>query len=323
MLLREVPRGAPKSGPVSEFLFTLANRNTVRAGRVLKRFGAHTTLYRTDIAPLLDRPDASSMQVSESAKQLIGALLAMQTGLPELAAELAQEQTVNEAIAPVAYGLLIQAQLNLQQSTDVVMHRVRDALPDSTLAMFAGQQLAVGTKEFGKALEFNEALLAREPENSHALYRQALLLQRAQRYDDALESLHGLWEGDSNYRLSAGNDLAYLMAERHPHLIEEAHQIAQKVLTASPNSAPLLDTLGWIEHQRGDSRQALAYMGRAVNQLNGLPEVHYHLGMVYRDLGNATWARYHLEQAASGDADNPDVEKARQALQQQSAKAPQ
>jgi tetratricopeptide (TPR) repeat protein len=323
MLVREVPRGAPKSGPVSEFLFGLASRNKVRAGRVLNRFGSHTMLYRTDIAPLLDRPDASSLQVSESAKQLIGALLAMQSGIPELAAELAEEQTVNEALAPVAYGLLIQAQSKLQQSTDVAMHRVRDALPDSTLALFVGQQLAVTTKEFDKALEFNEALLAREPENSHALYRHALLLQRAQRYDDALELLHGLWEGESNYRLSAGNDLAYLMAERQPHLIEEAHQIAQKVLTATPNSAPLLDTLGWIEHQRGDSRQALAYMGRAVSQLSALPEVHYHMGMVYRDLGNAKWARYHLEQAASGDADNPDVEKARQALQQQSAKAPQ
>ena len=70
---------------------------------------------------------------------------------------------------------------------------------------------------------------------------------------------------------------------------------------ADPASAPLLDTIGWIEHLRGNDEVALEHLRRALTAGRPVPELHYHLGTVYLALKNETWAGYHLEEAAAAD----------------------
>ena len=65
----------------------------------------------------------------------------------------------------------------------------------------------------------------------------------------------------------------------------------------------LLDTLGWIAHLQGNDKQALSYLTQAVSPLREVPDVHYHMGIVYLALGNKAWARYHLEEAAGGKSE--------------------
>ncbi len=98
---------------------------------------------------------------------------------------------------------------------------------------------------------------------------------------------------------AAGNDLAYLLARNHPEKLDEAHTLAMALLKEGNASPQLLDTLGWIEHLRGNDGQALKYLNRAVVRLNSHPEVKDHLRIVYQSLGNATWAGYYQEELSS------------------------
>ena len=94
-------------------------------------------------------------------------------------------------------------------------------------------------------------------------------------------------------QLLAGKDLAYLLAEHKRERIDEAYQIAKDLIKQMPDNTPLLDTLGWIEHYRGNHREALALLNRAASGLKHVPEYHRHMAVSYQDAGNATWSQYH------------------------------
>ena len=87
--------------------------------------------------------------------------------------------------------------------------------------------------------------------------------------------------------------------------------MAQATIKEAPDYAPLLDTAGWIEHLDGHDQAALGHLNRAIQSLSSIPDVHYHLGAVYKGLGNQAWSNYHLQEAASGPANNPSVAKAK------------
>ena len=310
VMVGERPTGAPQYGAIPAYLYALAQNDVATARRTVDSMDSFKTLYKQDLLEVLDRPDAASPAMASAGRQLIAALFALQAGIPQLCAEISQRQLHEHKTLAPAHGLLIQALLDMQQPTEAAMRSAKSAMPASCLALFIEEHAAIEARDFEKAYEMNEQLLKREATNTHAQYRRTLLLQRLKRYDEAIASLNDVWQGNSQYKYSAGNDLAYLLADQHPDRVDEAHQIARLVFEANPRSAPLLDTLGWIEHLRGNDAGALEYLGKAVHHLAQLPEVHYHMGLVYKGIGNDHWARYHLEQAATGDRENADVKRA-------------
>lgn len=64
------------------------------------------------------------------------------------------------------------------------------------------------------------------------------------------------------------NNLAYLLGEGD-HL-DEAEQYGKEALRLEPNNAALEDTVGWIEYRKGNVREALPYLERAV-KTDGTP----------------------------------------------------
>jgi len=65
------------------------------------------------------------------------------------------------------------------------------------------------------------------------------------------------------------------------------------------------DTYGWIEHRRGNSREALSYLEAAAAGLPEDPLVQYHLGRAYLALDRRAEALAHFQRAVTlaGPAD--------------------
>jgi cellulose synthase operon protein C len=157
-------------------------------------------------------------------------------------------------------------------------------------------------------------LLQREADNPDVLYRLTQTLYMGSHADEAIPLLEKIVAQKGPYQIEASNDLAYLLAEKQPARLDEAAKIAAGAFKDSPRTLALLDTLGWIEHLQHNDAKAIEHLRQAIPGLRAVPEAHYHLGAVYQALGNQEWARLHLEQAATGPADKPEVAKAKALL---------
>ena len=62
----------------------------------------------------------------------------------------------------------------------------------------------------------------------------------------------------------AYNNYAYSLVERDED-IEFALELAKKAIRLSPNSAPYLDTIGWIYYKLGQFDEAISYVRESLN----------------------------------------------------------
>jgi Flp pilus assembly protein TadD len=111
----------------------------------------------------------------------------------------------------------------------------------------------------------------------------------------------------------AANNLAWLYAEYGGDK-EKALQLAQMAKEMAPDDPRISDTLGWILYKRGVYQRALALLRESVDKLPTNPQVQYHVGMAYAQVGDTDNARKALTAAISGPADFSGKDDARKAL---------
>ncbi len=128
----------------------------------------------------------------------------------------------------------------------------------------------------------------------------ATLYESRGRIDDAIAQYEQLLAVQPA-NLVAANNLAMLIAthRRDPAGLARAAELAER-LKGESNPA-LQDTYGWLLHLRGQHREALATLSRAVTADPATAVFRYHLGMVQRKLGQLETARSNLQQAVAGD----------------------
>jgi TPR repeat protein len=103
--------------------------------------------------------------------------------------------------------------------------------------------------------------------------------------------------------LLAMNNLAYSWSLAGRNL-EQALDLARKVVAVRKEDGPSLDTLGWILYQLGRYDQAVPQLCKASILDPGTPEIRIHLGDAYWRMGLTGAARGQWQQAL-GLADNP------------------
>jgi tetratricopeptide (TPR) repeat protein len=111
----------------------------------------------------------------------------------------------------------------------------------------------------------------------------------------------------------AANNLAWIYAE-HGGDKEKALQLAQMAKEGAPDDPRVSDTLGWILYKRGVYQSALALLKESAAKLGDNPQVQYHLGMVYAQLGDQANARKALNAAIGSPADFQGKDEARKTL---------
>lgn len=292
--------------PMMRYCAAVMRGDAIAAKQAVAQPTSWRTVYRGDLQA------AATEGNPAAARLLLGAVAAMKANMPplgvrfcDMAIEAAPDWTPAHAMK---LGLLIDRQQPIEGA-------LAAAPRGGGLGLFIKAREHDAARRHAQAAEAMAQLAKREADNDLVMYMLAKQLDHAGQYEQAMAALRKVAQRDGPVRVMAINDLAYMIVEHQPAQLEEAHRLAREALKAVPSSAPLLDTLGWIAFRRGQRDEALAYLSRAAATIGQLPEVQYHLGAVYRAMGNDRWARYYLQAAARGPANVEEVSEARRLLQ--------
>ena len=154
------------------------------------------------------------------------------------------------------------------------------------LAAQAGLLSSLGEDE--RALATLDTAVARFPDLLDLRLARVFLLERSGRIDDAVRELRDLLArrpGDAIVQ----NALGYTLAD-HGRSLGEARELITSALEQMPDSAAVLDSMGWVLYRQGLLEDSLRYLERA-SALGADPELELHLGEVQWALGREDQAR--------------------------------
>jgi len=144
------------------------------------------------------------------------------------------------------------------------------------------EALAGSLQESGRSAEavrvLQAAVVARPGEEA-LRYALAVAQDKAGERDAAIGTMQGLLEMDPLHA-DAMNFVGYSWAERGVRL-EEAERLLSRALELKPDNAFFLDSLGWIEFQKGDYARAVGLLEHADALSAPEPTILEHLGDAY------------------------------------------
>ena len=161
--------------------------------------------------------------------------------------------------------------------------------------------LAASLGDTVRATRILDAGLAQYPDSLDLRMARVFAYERAGRGDAAIRELRQLLAerpGDATVQ----NALGYALADRNKDLGEAAALIAAS-LAQMPDSAAVLDSMGWVLFRQGRPRDALPYLERAA-RLGDDAEIALHLGEVQAALGDAAAARATWQKALEAHPDD-------------------
>lgn len=139
----------------------------------------------------------------------------------------------------------------------------------------------------------------------------------------ALRETLGLWplaEADLEKALALNpnsaevlNYLGYSWVDRGTNL-EAGLDMIRRALTLRPDSGAITDSLGWAHYKLGDIETAIGYLERAVELSPGVAEINDHLGDAYWAAGRTTEARYQWQRAITLVENQDEIEDLRRKL---------
>jgi len=162
--------------------------------------------------------------------------------------------------------------------------------------------LATGMGDAERALSILDAGIVQYPDSLDLRMARVFAHERAGRSDAAIRELRGLLEerpGDAVVQ----NALGYTLADRDRQL-DEAAALVQAALTQTPDSAAVLDSMGWVLYRQGRLQESLQYLERA-RELGDDVEIDLHLGEVQWALGDRDAARATWQEALERRPDDP------------------
>jgi tetratricopeptide (TPR) repeat protein len=177
-------------------------------------------------------------------------------------------------------------------------------LAPEIVAAQAGLLSSLGEDE--RALATLDAGVARFPDSLDLRLARVFLLERSRRIDDAIRELRellGRRPGDAIVQ----NALGYTLAD-HGRSLGEARELIASALEQMPDSAAVLDSMGWVLFRQGLLEDSLRYLERA-SALGSDPELELHLGEVQWALGRKDEARRTWSEALERHPANERLEK--------------
>jgi tetratricopeptide (TPR) repeat protein len=132
----------------------------------------------------------------------------------------------------------------------------------------------------GEAVSYLEEALLRRPGNERLLFALGVAQERAGDRAAAIATMRRLLEGAPG-NAEAMNFVGYTLAESGERLAE-AEVLVGRALQIEPDNGSFLDSLGWIQFQRGDVAAAVATLERADVLAGPEPTILEHLGEAYR-----------------------------------------
>jgi tetratricopeptide (TPR) repeat protein len=154
--------------------------------------------------------------------------------------------------------------------------------------------LASGMGDDARALAILDAGLAQYPDSLDLRMARVFALERMGKSEASIRDLRGLL-ADRPGDAVVQNALGYTLADRNKQLDEAAALIAA-ALVQMPDSAAVLDSMGWVAFRQGRLQDAVRYLERA-RDLGDDVEIDLHLGEAQWALGDKDAARRTWQQA--------------------------
>ncbi len=187
------------------------------------------------------------------------------------------------------------------------------ALADAHVRFYVAlAQDAVNRDAFDEANRWLDEALDRYPGNQSLRYSLALLLQDQGRNRRAVAVLESLVEDEPDNPAWL-NALGYLLTDKFDRHTE-ARGYIQRALALNPDSAAIIDSMGWVLFRLGEFEAALDYLERA-HRLMDDPEVVAHLVDVHWALGDRERARELLQQGLAEQPEDTHLLDVRQRLE--------
>jgi tetratricopeptide (TPR) repeat protein len=144
-----------------------------------------------------------------------------------------------------------------------------------------------------QALEVLSRGIEQRPEDQNLLYARAMIAEQQGDFARAELDLRSIISLDAS-NAAAMNALGYTMV-LHTQRLDEAYDLIQRAYALQPNSAAIIDSMGWVLYKLGETDKALGYAMRAMEMMPD-PEIAAHLGEIYWVMGNRklafeTWHR--------------------------------
>jgi tetratricopeptide (TPR) repeat protein len=139
-----------------------------------------------------------------------------------------------------------------------------------------------------EAVKLLDELLKKFPGHPQLLYERATALERAGRVRDSVAAFEAILK-DRPQDSMIENALGYTLAD-HKLQLARAEELIRAALAIAPDSAAILDSLGWVRYRRSDAKDALPELERAY-RLGQDAEIAAHWGEVLWSAGRQTEAR--------------------------------
>ena len=159
-----------------------------------------------------------------------------------------------------------------------LLQKAPERLPtDARTKLLAEAQLLRDHKRFDLAYDLYAKAVAMNPDDPDLVYEQAMVAEKAGRFDDMERLLRGLMARLPDYH-HAYNALGYSLADRNARL-PEAKALIEQALARAPDDAYIQDSLGWVEFRMGNIDAALRILQAAFAKRPDA-EIAAHLGEV-------------------------------------------
>lgn len=137
-------------------------------------------------------------------------------------------------------------------------------------------------------------------------YQLATELDTAGRREEGLRVALDLLEKDSSDPIAL-NFVGYVWADSGVNL-DRAYEMIRQALDAKPEDPYILDSMAWVLHRMGRSKEALPYIERSLKALGDDPTVNEHMGDILKALGKGDRALdYYLKSSVLSRTANNDL----------------
>tara|TARA_B110000438_G_scaffold296134_1_gene340338 strand:- start:597 stop:2138 length:1542 start_codon:yes stop_codon:yes gene_type:complete len=142
--------------------------------------------------------------------------------------------------------------------------------------------------QYNDALIEFELALKLQPESTIIWHSMALIYENLNEYD-ASDSLFVMILASDLHNAMDMNDYAYIISEREtstPEDFQFALRLAERAIGLDPTNFMIMDTLGWIYFQMGESSLALKHLQSSIENGGDNSVILEHLGDVYLKMGD-------------------------------------
>ncbi|HMG02209.1 MAG TPA: tetratricopeptide repeat protein [Edaphobacter sp.] len=227
-----------------------------------------------------------------------------------------QEQIAKSPQSADMYSLLAQLQGSTGDTAGAISssEKAMQMNPNDPIAAIVYTRAVIASGDPGKAVAKWQQWTNDHPKDSQGFTILGTLQEAQGNRDQAIGSYKKALQIQPEQPIAA-NNLSYLMIETGQN-IDVALSLAQVARRAMPNSPSTADTLAWAYYHKGNYTSARDLLEDAVKANPNDAALHYHLGLTYSKLSDASDATVHLKKAVTLAPNSQTAKDAEKALGQ-------